>query len=175
MRIREAQYEDAEGIGIVHVDTWRFTYRGIVPDSYLDSLSHESAALKWQERLTNRELMRFHLVAETDDGRIAGIAEGGLNDDEHYPEYEGQVYTLYILKEYQGNGVGRMLMDAVIERFLRVGIDDMLVWVVSKNPSRGFYERLGGRFLGTSTLHIHGADVEESAYGWEDLSAVACV
>ena len=172
MRIREAEYKDAHNMGTVHVDTWRSTYRGIVPDAYLDSLSHESAETKWRQRLASPELLRFHLVAEDDDGRVVGIVEAGLNEDEKFPEYEAQVYTLYILRQFQHRGIGRMLIHETVRRLLEMDIESMLIWVVSQNPSRGFYEHLGGRFLGTNVLHIHGWDVEESAYGWDDLSAI---
>lgn len=159
-------------MGIVHVDTWRSTYRGIVPDAYLDSLSHESSGAKWRQRLMSRELGRLHLVAEADDGRIVGIAEAGLNEDQKFPSYEAQIYTLYILKDYQHMGIGRMFMRAVAERLIEMGIEDLLVWVISRNPSRGFYARMGGRLLGASTFNIHGQDIEESAYGWDDLSVL---
>lgn len=172
MVIREAQTEDARAMGIVHVDTWRTTYPGIVADSYLNSLSHEASAAKWHHRLTNPELGRFYFVAEEDDGRIVGIVEGGLNEDQEFPTYEGQVYTLYILRGCQGRGIGRMLMQAAARRFRDCGIEDMMVWVLTVNPSRGFYERMGGRFLGVNMLNVHGQELEESAYGWDDLSVI---
>jgi hypothetical protein len=35
MIIREAELYDAAAIAIVHVDSWRSTYRGIIPEDYL--------------------------------------------------------------------------------------------------------------------------------------------
>lgn len=46
MLTRKAALEDAPGIANVHVDSWRSTYKGIVPDTYLASLSYEN-----QERI----------------------------------------------------------------------------------------------------------------------------
>jgi hypothetical protein len=40
--IREAAPADAPGIARVHVDTWRTTYQGIVPDQFLARLSYEA-------------------------------------------------------------------------------------------------------------------------------------
>ena len=34
MKIRQANIEDAQGIGKVHVDSWRTTYKGILPDDF---------------------------------------------------------------------------------------------------------------------------------------------
>jgi HAD superfamily hydrolase (TIGR01509 family) len=41
VRVREATPADAGAIARVHIESWRSTYRGIVPDEYLESLSHE--------------------------------------------------------------------------------------------------------------------------------------
>jgi hypothetical protein len=37
--IRRASQSDARAIAEVHVASWRETYRGIVPDAFLDALS----------------------------------------------------------------------------------------------------------------------------------------
>ena len=39
--VREAVPADARAIARVHVDSWRTTYRDIVPDSVLSQLSYE--------------------------------------------------------------------------------------------------------------------------------------
>jgi len=49
----------------------------------------------------------------------------------------------------------------------------MLVWVLAENPNRRFYESLGGRFLRSTTITLGGADLEEWAYGWDDLRGLA--
>lgn len=47
LRIRPAVSEDGAGIGRVHVETWRTTYRGIVPDEHLAGLSQEKRIVFW--------------------------------------------------------------------------------------------------------------------------------
>ncbi len=49
----------------------------------------------------------------------------------------------------------------------------MLLWVLSTNSSRGFYEKLGGRYLKTKPIDIGGEILEEVAYGWDDLPNLA--
>ena len=51
--VREAMPCDAAAIARVHVDAWRTTYRGIVPDEYLSSLSYEKSQQRWERLLTN--------------------------------------------------------------------------------------------------------------------------
>jgi hypothetical protein len=43
------------------------------------------------------------------------------------------------------------------------------VWVLADNPSRGFYEKLGGKFVYEKAVRIGGIALREVAYGWEDI------
>ena len=171
--IREARIEDAGRIAKVHVDTWRTTYRGIVPDARLDSMSCEGVEPRWLSRLIETEMNVFHLVAENESGEIVGFASAGPPQKER-PPYKGELHAIYLLKEYQGKGIGRLLMQTACRRLHEMGLEPMLLWVFTENhPSRAFYERMGGKLLSiTNTLTIGGKDLEEVAYGWENLGNV---
>jgi hypothetical protein len=41
--------------------------------------------------------------------------------------------------------------------------------VLSENPSRFFYQRLGGREVRRKTLPFAGAQVAATGFGWSDL------
>jgi len=45
--IRSATASDAPAIGHVHVESWRSTYRGLMPDAVLVNLSAEQRATFW--------------------------------------------------------------------------------------------------------------------------------
>ena len=49
----------------------------------------------------------------------------------------------------------------------------MLLWVLAENPSRGFYEALGGAEVRQETITIGGTELVEIAYGWSDISPLA--
>ena len=51
MTIRPAEVQDAAGIARVHVESWRSTYQGIFPESFLASLSVERRENYWREQL----------------------------------------------------------------------------------------------------------------------------
>ncbi len=55
--IISATKEDISGIAKTHVDTWRTTYKSIVPDSYLNSLTYEEKENVWSYR--NAEIKDF--------------------------------------------------------------------------------------------------------------------
>jgi len=166
VRIRSAITSDAPGLAIVGVDTWRNTYRGIMADEYLDNLSYERSETGWRERVADDRC--FTYVAEDDSGSIVGYAHAGSERDGN-PVYPGELYALYVQKESQGTGIGKELVRVVAERFVKNGIKSMIIWVLAANPSRGFYERLGGQMLKTKTVGIGGRQLEEIAYGWTML------
>jgi len=171
MRIREAVLADAAAIARVHVDSWRTTYQGIVPDGYLASLSYEQREHVWQGNLSAVRAEEFVYVAQDDGDRVVGFASGGPQNSGD-AEYAGELYAIYLLASYQGQGIGRQLVMAVTRRLLQADLPSMLVWVLASNPSRSFYEALGGKELYEKPITIGGASLVEVAYGWPDLSAL---
>lgn len=169
LNIRPATVEDAPALAQVHVATWRTTYRGLVPDAYLDSLSVAERTERWRGRLSGADPGAFTLVAEDGDGRLVGFATGGP-ERENDSVYTGELYAIYLLQAAQRAGLGRRLVQAVAERLLAMGHTAMLVWVLATNPSRGFYERLGGQYLRSTMINIGGVEVEDVAYGWTDIT-----
>ncbi len=155
--IREATAADATAIARVHVEGWRTTYCGIVPDDVLASLSTEQWERSWAERLNKPDGLKFVYVAEDDAGTVVGFASGG-------PEREGDlVYT-----DQQGKGIGGRLTRMVAERLAVMGHDTMLVWVLGENPARHFYAALGSVPVREKPITIGGASLAEVAYGWTD-------
>lgn len=166
--IRRARVLDAKGIAKVHVDSWMTTYRNIVPDEYLDGLKYED-----RERLWNRNLQHSTaFVAENEAGEIIGFADGGKERSGDYPGVDGEVYSIYILKAYQGRGVGKLLMQAISKELLNRNIQSMLVWVLKENQSSGFYENLGGKVIDEKYITIAGKQIPELAYQWTDISQI---
>lgn len=168
--IRPARVEDAPGIARVHIDSWRTTYKGFIPDDFLANLSYERSGRGWTRIVGETEQRTY--VAQNASGRIVGFVNGGP-ERENDPIYKGELYAIYLFEEAQGRGLGRRLTQALVEGLLSDGIHTMLVWVLADNPSRRFYEALGGQELRTKPIEIGGVTLEEVAYGWRDISELA--
>lgn len=170
--IRAARIEDAAGIARVHVDSWRTTYAGIVPADFLANMSYSQRTTLWEDELRNAaNRQQFVFVAENDKGEIVAFVSGGP-DRESNPPYQTELYTIYLLQAYQGQGIGRRLVRTLVEQLLSAGFTSMLLWVFAANPARRFYEALGGRLIKSAPFEIGGATVEEVAYGWEDIRVI---
>jgi len=167
--IRVGRVGDAAPIARVHVDTWRSAYRNLIPDEILAGLSYELRARFWRGQLSNPDFHGYLYVAEHPQSGIVGFASGGPNRDAPN-EFQGELYAIYILDRYQRRGVGRRLFQRAARWLWDKGFHSMIVWVLEANPSRAFYESLGGALVAKRDISIRGARLTEVGYGWRDLS-----
>ena len=175
-RVREARQEDAAAIARVHVESWKTSYQDIVPADFLATMSYEDFEDRWRGWLGVVGDPRWAFrVAELPSGAgIVGFASGGPRQGPAYTDYEAELHTLYLLHEQQGAGIGKRLFGSVAKGLVEEGhMTSLLAWVLARNPSRGFYEALGGRSLGSQEIEVGGARLEEVAYGWTDIECVA--
>jgi ribosomal protein S18 acetylase RimI-like enzyme len=170
MGIRPARLDDAGGIARVNVESWRSTYRGLMPDATLNGMSFERQESRWRGRLSYTTAEEIVYVAD-DEGIIVGYATGGRERTDDVI-YKGELYAIYVLPAYVRRGVGKALARQVVQHLAECGLISMLVWVLRDNPSRGFYEALGGRELRARTIVIGGAELEEVGYVWDDISVI---
>jgi GNAT superfamily N-acetyltransferase len=174
MIIREATHNDVPAIARVHVDTWRTTYQGIVPDEHLANLSYERRANGWYQILSHApEDGNVTYIAEEEPGEIVGFANGEVERTGD-PLYKGELTAIYIRQSHQGKGSGRYLVQAVAGRLYLLGINSMMVWVLVDNPACQFYSALGGKLVHEKELEIGGKPLIEVAYGWMDTGSLGC-
>lgn len=169
MNIRPSEKSDAHAMSCIYVQTWQDTYLGVVPFAYLYGMSvdqHEQAFLK---ELASSQILSY--VAE-DYGRVVGFTTGGFerHDD---TIYSGEIYTLYVLKNYQRKGIGRKLVESLARRLNHFGIYSMLVQVLKQNPYRNFYRKMNGVHLGTHGMPFAGEVLYVESYGWIDTSLIS--
>jgi GNAT superfamily N-acetyltransferase len=166
--IRMAELRDAAAIAHVHVQSWLTTYKGIVPQEYLASLNEAERTSSWEDWLARDIIVA---VAEV-DGEIVGFAGGGPIREPLEP-YDAELYTLYLLENEQGRGLGKSLLCVVAQALLAAGYESMLVWVLKQNPAVGFYQKAGGQHLRDKQIEIGGVSLCEAALGWPDLKVLS--
>jgi ribosomal protein S18 acetylase RimI-like enzyme len=169
--IRPAVSADVPAIAQVHVASWRTTYRGIIADDVLDNLQLEPRERYAARIIAQPDGKEFISVAEDDAGQIIGFASGGP-EREGDPDYRGELYAIYLLQAAQGQGVGRRLVMAVVQRLAQQGLHSMLIWVAADNPACRFYEALGGQYVRDKIETFGGTPIREIAYGWRDTQAL---
>lgn len=165
--VRDAKVEDLLSIAKVKIDSWGSTYRGIIADDILDNFDVQEQAKKFGELIPQGMEKKFLIVAEA-NGKIMGFAAGGSEREGKY-EVDGEVYAIYVLQEYQNEGIGKELMAHSVKKLITMGFDSMLVWVLEKNPYKAFYEKLGGIQFNKKPLEMGDNKEQVMAYVWKDL------
>jgi ribosomal protein S18 acetylase RimI-like enzyme len=169
LTVREAGVADADAIAAVHVAAWRTTYRGMLPDDFLDGLERAGYEARWRRAIAERS-SRVYVAA---DGRdVVGFASGG-RERAGEDGFKGELYAIYVLQEAQGRGHGRRLVEAVVGGLREMELADMIVWVLRDNAgARRFYERLGGAYVRAQPITIGSTQLQEVSYGWRSLDDV---
>jgi ribosomal protein S18 acetylase RimI-like enzyme len=167
--VRAARLVDAETIARIEVETWRTTYAGMLPDRVLLNMSERRQTASWGHFLRHRpDDVR---IAHTPRGTVTGFGNCGAQRDSGL-DFEGEIYTLYVLPDAQSQGAGRALVLALFSRLVASGHGSALVWVIRANPARYFYERLGGKQVMHRPIPVGGQPVDAVAYGWRELAQV---
>ncbi|MFE3452181.1 GNAT family N-acetyltransferase [Nonomuraea sp. NPDC059194] len=144
--VRPATPDDAPAIETVRIQTWKFAYRGAMPDALLDDLAVTEQNVSLGRRaLVSGRARAF--VAEA-AGEVVGFSRyGGSRDDKS----DDEVYAIYVLPAHLSTGLGRALMTATVETIpaeRTVGL-----WVLAANPrARRFYESFGFEESGFSKV-----------------------
>jgi ribosomal protein S18 acetylase RimI-like enzyme len=166
--IRPASPADIPSISRVHVDSWRTTYRHLLPASYLSSLSYEKHESRHHQFMSTPGT--FYLVAESPSVGIIAFLSAGPHRDPN-PPFAAEIYALYLLQNHQRQGIGSSLLRQAFSALLQSSLPSATVWALADNhPAVSFYQRQGGTLLRQQTLTIANTPLQELSFAWRDLT-----
>jgi len=150
--------DDKMAVSKVYEESWKFAYKGLIPQDWLDSIPGG----RWASGL---ERSGWDTLVCLDRGRIVGTGSFCKSRFEAFPDW-GEVISLYLLPEYMGKGYGKILLESVVLELKKRGFENIFLWVLEENRrARHFYEKFGflptGDFLEDS---IGGKDLREVRY-----------
>jgi ribosomal protein S18 acetylase RimI-like enzyme len=172
IEFRPAKPSDAESIAHLHAQSWRENYRGAFLDEYLDGDLPGERLRAWRERLDHPPSNQLVQLALDEAHLVGFVCAVGAHD----PQWGSLVDNLHVAHDAKRNGIGSCLMRqagawlASLDPELAVYL---LVLEVNA-PARLFYERLGARNAGVSTMETHGGAVVRSCrYTWPRAELLA--
>lgn len=169
MKIRIATIEDAYAIAKVHVDSWKTTYKGIIPDHFLKSLTYEERTELWKQNIIREDI--YIIVAENNNGDIIGFADAWKRDN-NLELNSCDLTSIYLLEEYHGIGVGKALMKELFIYFKKMGYSKIFVDVLEDNNTKHFYEYYNAQYVKNVQIKIGGKLLNESTYMWHEVDRV---
>jgi RimJ/RimL family protein N-acetyltransferase len=146
--VRAARIEDVAEIAKVHVRSWQAAYTGLIPQSYLDSLTPAQRIAGWTRTIEDGDVSRGGTLVATDDGdRVVGFAHiQECRDVDCNADRIGEVWAIYLTPDAWGTGAGRALMTAALRWLTDLGYLQATLWVLDDNArARRFYEAAGFR------------------------------
>lgn len=141
MIIRPARQQDARAIAQVRIASWRATYRGVVPDTYLAAMTPDESEDGWRA-VAAGEVPGAELLVCDLDGAVVGFAAYGAARPPSFG-YTGELYATYYLPDAMGKGYGSAMLREVFRGLVRLGHNNMIVWVMEANTrGRNFNENI---------------------------------
>ena len=144
-KIRKREQKDCFEIAHVVTVAWNETYKGIVPEWFLEKLclNEKDRAEKTYDEFDINNNNQYVLEV---DNEIVGFVNYGRSDDEEF-ENCGEIFALYVIKKYHGYGFGRKLVEKAKEDIKSFGCDKMIIGCLKGNKSNEFYKHIGGKYI----------------------------
>lgn len=160
--LRLATARDADAIADMHAASWAVTYRGLLPDGFLDTGLASERMVHWQDKMREANAGAQAVFIAEQDGKPIGFA-----CVKQEPDSAGGVLldNLHVLPPYQGTGAGKQLV-AQAEAWARARDATHLYLYALEGNTRAinFYERQGWQYTGTETDQIGGITAQARRY-----------
>ncbi|MBR6411992.1 MAG: GNAT family N-acetyltransferase [Alphaproteobacteria bacterium] len=141
MKIRRGTPLDAKEIKSAHYHAYQVSYRGYLPDDFLDHMPFDENVIN---RTENYIKEHEYYVAEIDNHVI------GFVNLEYPEEKTVEIMALYIHPDFQRQGAGSALVNEVCRRKKEEGYSKLVLWTMKDGPSLGFYQKQGLMFSNTA-------------------------
>lgn len=160
--IRPAHMADMNDVGGIVAASWHHTFRGILPDTYLTTISLDVQADRHKQTLT-RAMVQYY-VATVNSKVIGFVSFGPIRGSAGPQPYE--IYALYISPEWTGRGVGRRLLQQALSEVARSDASGAFLTALSANPNLSFYMKLGGTRFFAPKIYLGDAYYDQIGFEW---------
>ena len=130
--------DDRMAISKIYEESWKYAYRGIIPQHDLDSIPEG----RWVSNVDSP--MRKTLIC-IDDGKMVGTSSFCKSRFEQFYGW-GEIISMSLLPEYMGKGYGKMLMEFTVSELKKQGY---------ANVFYGFLKKISGQDIFTNILAFH--------------------
>lgn len=166
--LKEVSIEDIKDLIELNIKTWQETYKGILPNYFLESLEKKKDELikEEEERFIDDKLdgTRKYLF-KVDDVSVGYLVIGRCVLQEY--NGLGELNALYLLEYEQGKGYGKRLFERAIKELKSMGFTEMIIGGIKDTPSNDFFLNRGAKFVRQNIRYIMDLKVDENIYLYE--------
>ena len=138
---RKAALEDCLDLAILKGQVWNTTYKGIYSEEKLSGYDVAKNERIFQNIVSNPDIEIFVAL---DNEKIVGFMTCG-KPYRAFMDFQQEIGLLYILKEYQRQGIGKAFFEIARAQIKENGYTEFFLSVNSRNyDAQKFYEAMGG-------------------------------
>ena len=167
--IRKAKEEDAKDIAYVNTYTWLTTYKGLMPDELLEE--RVKTIDDRVPKIINAIKTKDNFYVALDGNKVVGIMSYGKSRNQDYID-SGEIKSIYILKDYQGLGLGKSLFMTGTKELLNMGFNSMILNVLEGNDAFLFYQKYGGKKVSEKIDDFGGTILKENVMYFDNLEDI---
>jgi GNAT superfamily N-acetyltransferase len=146
--------DDLTAVGELHAISWKQTYQRILPQHFLDRLTHD----RWSAVL---HADPGSSIGMFEDSTLIGTARLGFPREEGREGY-GEIMDIHLLPEKEGQGYGRKLLEASLDALRDQGCEHVCLWVMCANTHAVmFYVHMDFHPTGRIQLENYGGETVE--------------
>ena len=163
--IRNIKEEDIEDVVDINIKGWKLAYKGIIEDEFLNNISREE---KIEKRKMDYKENGF--IVATKNDKVVGFCRyiDNINKTTETPEADCELRALYVKPELKRKGIGKKLFEYALNEFKNLGKRKMIIGCLKDNePSKKFYEKMGGSVIKERLIHIGNRDYEEVIFEYD--------
>ncbi len=138
--LTEITKNDLDTVVRIHCEAWRDAYKGFMDEDYI-ARKNATRRGKWDSILSEAPSDKHFLI------RAEGAPVGMISMDHPREAAEPDTYEifgLYILPEFMGNGYGTAAASLAEEKIRKMGYHHISLWVLEPNErAKRFWEKLG--------------------------------
>ena len=169
IELRRVSPDDLDAIVSVHIRSWQHTYRGLLPEEFLQGLDPDPRRQYWSERIKLDATPRHRVVVAAANKTTIGFVYTCPNTSADAPDAPrearstespvgntapvGLLEYIHVDPDWLGKGIGKSLMHAAMQEMRQEGFDSSVLWVIRENSrARRFYESVGWRTDGLTRM-----------------------
>ena len=146
-KILPATVEDIPLIRQLTFKVWPQTYGSIISAEQIGYMLDQMYRTDVLKKQMTEDAICFILVY--DDDEPVGFAAFGLTEHTTY-----KLHKIYVLQSCQGKGVGKYVINHILEEIQELGGERLQLQVNRHNKARDFYEKLGFSVISELDLDI---------------------
>jgi len=169
--VRKANADDAYWIAYVNAQTRYSTYKWLIPEKILETRTNsiQERTEKTREFIANGK--NYLVIENNETHEIVWMSIYWPSRNENYPN-SGEIYAIYILKEYQKIWLGKKLFIAWINELIKLWYNDMIINVLKWNNAIDFYKKYGGLIVWEKSDQFGAITLEEYILFFEDIKSI---